>query len=68
MSLNDLTTELAKTSVLDDSVQRKLLAAVLKLLNDKNSTIQNLAIKRSDFWEHLVLHGLSLTRVAITTV
>jgi hypothetical protein len=49
MSLNDLTAELSKTSVLDDSIQRKLLEAVLKLLDDKNSAIQNLAIKRYIF-------------------
>ncbi|ORX91195.1 Cullin-associated NEDD8-dissociated protein 1 [Basidiobolus meristosporus CBS 931.73] len=46
MATNDLTNELQKDSFqLEESTEKKVVAAVLKLLDDKNGEVQNLAIK-----------------------
>ncbi|CAO3683491.1 unnamed protein product [Umbelopsis vinacea] len=46
MALNDLTNELQKENFsLEDSTEQKVLRAVLKLLEDKNGEVQNLAVK-----------------------
>lgn len=46
MATNDLTNELQKeTFVLDEGTERKMVAAVLKLMDDKNGEVQNLAVK-----------------------
>lgn len=49
MALNDLTNELQKENFsLEDSTEQKVLRAVLKLLEDKNGEVQNLAVKWYD--------------------
>ncbi|KAI8917458.1 armadillo-type protein [Entophlyctis helioformis] len=46
MAAADLTAELARDAfLLDDASERKVLAAVLKLLDDKNGEVQNMAVK-----------------------
>lgn len=46
MALNDLMGDLStSTKELEDYIQKKLSLAVLKLLDDSQSTVQNLAIK-----------------------
>ena len=46
MATNDLIVELSKEEAsLEETIQKRLVMAVLKLLDDKNSTVQNLAIK-----------------------
>ncbi|KAI8099719.1 armadillo-type protein [Halteromyces radiatus] len=46
MALNDLMNELQKNSFNNDSlVEAKVVAAVLKLMGDKNTEVQNLAVK-----------------------
>jgi hypothetical protein len=46
MALNDLTNELQKENFsLEDSTEQKVIRAVLKLLEDKNGEVQNLAVK-----------------------
>jgi hypothetical protein len=46
MALNDLTNELQKENFsLEESTEQKVLRAVLKLLEDKNGEVQNLAVK-----------------------
>ena len=46
MATNDLINELSKDSfALDETMERKIVAAVLKLLDDKNGEVQNLAVK-----------------------
>ena len=46
MATNDLMTELQKDSIkLDDDSERKVVASVLRLLEDKNAEVQNLAVK-----------------------
>ncbi|MEJ1277244.1 cullin associated and neddylation disassociated 1 [Cricetulus griseus] len=46
MATNDLMTELQKDSIkLDDDSERKVVKMILKLLEDKNGEVQNLAVK-----------------------
>ncbi|XP_066158775.1 cullin-associated NEDD8-dissociated protein 1 isoform X1 [Euwallacea fornicatus] len=46
MATNDLMTELQKDSIkLDDDSERKVVRMLLKLLEDKNGEVQNLAVK-----------------------
>lgn len=49
MATNDLMMELQKDSIkLDEDSERKVVAMLLKLLEDKNGEVQNLAVK---WWE-----------------
>lgn len=53
MATNDLMTELQKDSIkLDDDSERKVVKMLLRLLEDKNGEVQNLAVK---WW---VLHAI----------
>ena len=46
MATNDLMTELQKGSIkLDDDSEKKVVHSVLKLVEDKNGEVQNLAVK-----------------------
>ena len=46
MATNDLMVELQKDSIkLDDESERKVVRMILKLLEDKNGEVQNLAVK-----------------------
>lgn len=46
MATNDLMTELQKDSIkLDDESEKKVVRMILKLLEDKNGEVQNLAVK-----------------------
>lgn len=46
MATNDLMTELQKDNIkLDDDSERKVVKMLLKLLEDKNGEVQNLAVK-----------------------
>lgn len=46
MATNDLMSELQKDSIkLDDESEKKVVKAVLRLLEDKNGEVQNLAVK-----------------------
>ncbi len=46
MATNDLMTELQKGSIkLDDDSEKKVVGGVLKLVEDKNGEVQNLAVK-----------------------
>ena len=46
MATNDLMAELQKDSIkLDDDSERKVVKMLLKLLEDKNGEVQNLAVK-----------------------
>eukprot|EP00057_Strongylocentrotus_purpuratus_P025808 XP_011680282.1 PREDICTED: cullin-associated NEDD8-dissociated protein 1-like isoform X1 [Strongylocentrotus purpuratus] len=46
MATNDLMTELQKDSIkLDDDSEKKVVRMLLKLLEDKNGEVQNLAVK-----------------------
>lgn len=46
MATNDLMAELQKGSIkLDDDSERKVVHSVLKLVEDKNGEVQNLAVK-----------------------
>lgn len=46
MATNDLMTELQKGSIkLDDDSERKVVQSILKLVEDKNGEVQNLAVK-----------------------
>lgn len=46
MATNDLMTELQRDSIkLDDDSERKVVQAVLKLVEDKNGEVQSLAMK-----------------------
>lgn len=46
MATNDLMTELQKDSIkLDDDSERKVVRMILRLLEDKNGEVQNLAVK-----------------------
>lgn len=46
MATNDLMTELQKDSIkLDDESERKVVKMLLRLLEDKNGEVQNLAVK-----------------------
>lgn len=46
MATNDLMAELQKESIkLDDDSERKIIKMLLKLLDDKNGEVQNLAVK-----------------------
>ena len=48
MATNDLMTELQKDSIkLDDDSERKVVKMLLKLLEDKNGEVQNLAVRYS---------------------
>ena len=46
MATNDLMTELQRDSIkLDDDSERKVVVAILKLVQDKNGEVQNLAVR-----------------------
>lgn len=46
MATNDLMLELQKDSIkLDEDSERKVVTMLLKLLEDKNGEVQNLAVK-----------------------
>lgn len=46
MATNDLMLELQKDSIkLDEDSERRVVAMLLKLLEDKNGEVQNLAVK-----------------------
>lgn len=48
MATNDLMSELQKDSIkLDDDSEKKVVQSVLKLVEDKNGEVQNLAVKWS---------------------
>lgn len=60
MAANDLMMELQKDSIkLDEESERKVVAMLLKLLEDKNGEVQNLAVKwycfHSDFLPNVFL-------------
>ena len=56
MATNDLMTELQKDSIkLDDDSERKVVKMLLKLLEDKNGEVQNLAVRW--VWVVLSFHG-----------
>ena len=49
MATNDLMTELQKDSIkLDDDSEKKVVQSVLRLVEDKNGEVQNLAVKWYD--------------------
>lgn len=51
MATNDLMSELQKDSIkLDDDSERKVVKMLLKLLEDKNGEVQNLAVKWYNFF------------------
>lgn len=51
MATNDLMSELQKDSIkLDDESEKKVVKAVLRLLEDKNGEVQNLAVKWFDLF------------------
>lgn len=53
MATNDLMSELQKDSIkLDDDCEKKVVRMLLKLLEDKNGEVQNLAVKWFD--SHLI--------------
>lgn len=55
MATNDLMTELQKDSIkLDDDSERKVVKMILKLLEDKNGEVQNLAVK----WYVFFFYGI----------
>ena len=46
MAINDLTAELQRDSIkLDDESEKKVIKQLLKLLEDKNGEVQNLAVR-----------------------
>ena len=46
MATNDIMTELQKDSIkLDDDSEKKIVQSILKLVEDKNGEVQNLAVK-----------------------
>lgn len=46
MATNDLMAELQRDSIkLDDDSERKVVQAVLRLVEDKNGEVQNLAVR-----------------------
>lgn len=46
MALNDLMSELQKDSfIMEPMIESKVVRAVLQLMDDKNSEVQNLAVK-----------------------
>ena len=46
MATNDLMSELQKDSIkLDDDSEKKVVLAILKLVQDKNGEVQNLAVR-----------------------
>jgi cullin-associated NEDD8-dissociated protein 1 len=46
MAMNDLSTELQKGSqIVEENSERKIVAAIVKSLNDKNGEVKNLAVK-----------------------
>lgn len=46
MAINDLMGELQKASIkLDDDSEKKIVKMLLRLLEDKNGEVQNLAVK-----------------------
>lgn len=52
MATNDLMTELQNDSIkLDDDSERKVVQSVLRLVEDKNGEVQNLAV-RWWVWQH----------------
>lgn len=58
MATNDLMSELQKDSIkLDDDSEKKVVKMLLRLLEDKNGEVQNLAVKwYADFiWHSFVL-------------
>lgn len=70
MATNDLMTELQKDSIkLDDDSERKVVRMLLKLLEDKNGEVQNLAVrclgplvgKVKDFQVSFLMYALCLT-------
>ena len=60
MATNDLMTELQRDSIkLDDDSERRVVQAVLRLVEDKNGEVQNLAVRWYDTkinQYHLILH------------
>ena len=51
MATNDLMSELQKDSIkLDDDSERKVVRMLLRLLEDKNGEVQNLAVRWSVFY------------------
>lgn len=63
MATNDLMAELQKDSIkLDDDSERKIIKMLLKLLDDKNGEVQNLAVK----WYFLNNFKLENSRSSLT--
>lgn len=57
MATNDLMTELQKDSIkLDDDSERKIIKMLLKLLEDKNGEVQNLAVK---WYEKVLIQSMN---------
>lgn len=66
MATNDLMAELQKDSIkLDDDCEKKIVKMLLKLLEDKNGEVQNLAVKwyvmNSTNWFELKLSNFKLS-------
>lgn len=63
MATNDLMTELQKDSIkLDDDSEKKVVQSILKLVEDKNGEVQNLAVKWS------VPNGLPIESACLISV
>ena len=61
MATNDLMSELQKDSIkLDDESEKKVVKAVLRLLEDKNGEVQNLAVK---WWVDFNTHNSILIQI-----
>uniref|UniRef100_A0A2K6FT24 Cullin associated and neddylation dissociated 2 (putative) n=1 Tax=Propithecus coquereli TaxID=379532 RepID=A0A2K6FT24_PROCO len=58
MATSDLMSELQKDSIqLDEDSERKVVKMLLRLLEDKNGEVQNLAVKASVFQGSLGCHS-----------
>lgn len=65
MATNDLMTELQKDSIkLDDDSERKVVKMLLRLLEDKNGEVQNLAVK----WQEVFCLQIYSTYLGITKI
>lgn len=66
MATNDLMTELQKDSIkLDDDSERKVVKMLLRLLEDKNGEVQNLAVKWYVYFEYCICKVLAISTVIL---
>lgn len=70
MALNDLINDLQKNNLrnMDENIERKIIRAVLALMNDKNGEVQNLAVKwyaRDDFVNRVLVVDLLCAALAL---